>query len=85
MVSATTLYWEFRNVQYRHHGLSRLYDNGFFSEGLGFLIPCISRTPILEGKFLSKSAAYTRANTAMKIRLVVLEFVHANGRTDKQT
>jgi hypothetical protein len=27
------------------------------------LIPCISRIPILEGKFLSKNAAYTRANT----------------------
>jgi hypothetical protein len=66
MVSATTgLYWGFHNILYRRHGLSRLYDNGFFSEDVGyFLIPYISRTPILEGKFLSKSAAYTRANTA---------------------
>jgi hypothetical protein len=66
MVLATNgLYWGFHNIQYRRHGLSRLYDNGFFSEDLGlFLIPCFSRTPILESKFLSKkSAAYTRANT----------------------
>jgi hypothetical protein len=38
-----------------------------------FLIPCISCTPILEGKFLSKSAAYTRANTAT-LRSVFIGF-----------
>jgi hypothetical protein len=56
MVSATNgLYWGFHNLQYRRHGLSRLYDKGFFSEDLGFiLISCISRTPVSEGKFLSK-------------------------------
>jgi hypothetical protein len=55
MVSATNgLCWGFHNIQYRPHGLSRLYDNGFFSEDPGFLIPCINHTPILEGKFLSK-------------------------------
>jgi hypothetical protein len=37
MVSATNgLYWGFHNIQYRRHGLSRLFDNGFFSEDLGF-------------------------------------------------
>jgi hypothetical protein len=37
MVSATNgLYWGFHNIQYRRHGLSRLYDNGFFSEDLVF-------------------------------------------------
>jgi hypothetical protein len=68
MMSATNgLYWGFHNIQYRRHGLSRLYDNGFFSEDLRyFLIPCISRTPILEGKFLSKkSVAYTLINTVV--------------------
>jgi hypothetical protein len=56
MVSATNgLYWGFHDMQYRRRGLSRLCDNGFFSDDLGsFLIPCISRTPVLEGKFLSK-------------------------------
>jgi hypothetical protein len=66
MVSATNgLYCRFHNIQYRRHGLSRLSDNGFFSEDLGFLkIPCISHAPILEGKLLSKkSADYIRANT----------------------
>jgi hypothetical protein len=37
MVSATNgLYWGFHNIQYRRHGLSRLYDNGFFSKDLGY-------------------------------------------------
>jgi hypothetical protein len=75
MVSATNgLCWEFHNIQYRRHGLIRLYDNGFFSEDLGyFLIPCVSRTPILEGKFLSKkSAAYTLANAVNPIRSIFL-------------
>jgi hypothetical protein len=58
-MSATNgLYWAFHNIQYRRHGLSRLYDNGFFSEVTGsffFKIPCISRTTNLEGKFLSKN------------------------------
>jgi hypothetical protein len=54
MVSATNgLYWGFHNMQYRRHGLSRLYDSGFFSEDIGyFLISCISRTQILAGKYL---------------------------------
>jgi hypothetical protein len=34
-----------------------------FSRRIDFLIPCTSRIPILDGKFSSKSAAYTRANT----------------------
>jgi hypothetical protein len=79
MVSATNvLYRGFNSVQYRRRGLSRLYDNGFFSDdrGASFLIPCISRTPILEGKFLSESAAYTRANTenadAVNILIVLI-------------
>jgi hypothetical protein len=66
MVSATnSLYWGFHSIHSRRHGLGSLYDNGFFSEDLGsfFLIPCTRCTPILEGKFSSKSAAYTRANT----------------------
>jgi hypothetical protein len=61
------LYWEFHNIQYRRCGLSRQKDNSFFFlEDLVFLkkihnIPCISRTPILEGKFLSKKCSlYTR-------------------------
>jgi hypothetical protein len=48
-----SLYWKFHNIQYRHRGL--------LSEGHN--IPCTKRTPILEGEFLSKSAAYSRANT----------------------
>jgi hypothetical protein len=37
MLSATNgLYWGFHNIQYRRHGLSRLYGNGFFSEDPGF-------------------------------------------------
>jgi hypothetical protein len=56
MVSAANgLNWGLHNIQYRRHGLSRLYDNGFFSEDLGsFFFFVKSRTPILEGKFLSK-------------------------------
>jgi hypothetical protein len=57
MVSATNgLYWGFHNTQYRRHGLSRLYDNDFFSEDLGNFFKNFvkSRTPILESKFMSK-------------------------------
>jgi hypothetical protein len=36
MVLATNgLCWGCHNIQYRLYGLSRLYDNGFFSEELG--------------------------------------------------
>jgi hypothetical protein len=55
MVSATDgLCWGFHNIQYWRHGLSRLYDSGFFLGGSRFLIPCISRAQIFEGKFLSE-------------------------------
>jgi hypothetical protein len=53
------LYWEFHNIQYRRRGPSRQKDNDFFFGGSSFSNKkkkktCISRTPILEGKFLSK-------------------------------
>jgi hypothetical protein len=42
MVSATNgLYRGIHNIQYRRRGLSRLYDNGFFSENLdSFFLEC---------------------------------------------
>jgi hypothetical protein len=70
MVSATNgLYWGFHNIQYRRHGLSRLYDKGFFSEDLGyfFLNSVCEAQPNFGGKILVKSAAYTRANTVLSI------------------
>jgi hypothetical protein len=66
MVSAANgLYWRLHSIQYRRHRHSRLFDNGFLSEDHGFLIPCASRTPILDGKFLPKCAVYTRANKVL--------------------
>jgi hypothetical protein len=48
---ACGLYWEFHNIQYWRRRLGCQKDN----------IPCISHTPILEGKFLSKKwGLYTR-------------------------
>jgi hypothetical protein len=29
------LYWQFHNIQYRHHGISHLRTNGFFREDVG--------------------------------------------------
>jgi hypothetical protein len=68
MVFATKgLYWGFHNIQYRRHGLSRLYDNGFLSEDLGFFNSVYNPQPNFGGKILvKKSAAYTRANTVIK-------------------
>jgi hypothetical protein len=76
MVSATNgLYWGFHNIQCWRHGLSCLYDNGSFSEDLVFLIPCISCTPILEDKFLSKECGlYTRKYGNLLIISLLLLF-----------
>jgi hypothetical protein len=67
MVSATNgLYWAFHNVQYRRHGLSRLYDNGFFSEDQGSFKKkdfVYEPYPNFGGQIIVKNAAYTRANT----------------------
>jgi hypothetical protein len=68
MVSATNgLYWGFHNIQYRRHGLSRLYDNGFFSEDLGCFKKSVYKPhPNFGGQILfKKSAAYTLANTVI--------------------
>jgi hypothetical protein len=46
-----------------------------FTREKGHNIPCISRTPILEGKLLSKSAAYTLANTVYFFRCFVVVVV----------
>jgi hypothetical protein len=80
---ANGLYWGFHNIQYRGHGLSRLYDNSFLSEDLGFNIPYISRTTILDGKFLSKSAAYTRANTVLLKLVVCRNWRSTNGKRSR--
>jgi hypothetical protein len=60
---------------------SVVYDNGFFSEDLGFLIPFISRIPILEGKFLSKKfGLYTRkyGTHAKAVSALMTGFVKEN-------
>jgi hypothetical protein len=55
MVSAIDgLYWGFHNIQYRRHGLSRPYDNGYFSEDLKFLNSVYKPHPNFGGLILVK-------------------------------
>jgi hypothetical protein len=66
MVSATNgLYWRFHNIQYRRHGLSRLYDNDFFSEDIEpfFKFRVLAAPQISRVNYCQESAAYARANT----------------------
>jgi hypothetical protein len=67
MVSATNgLYWGFHNIKYRRHGLSRLYDNGFFSEDLDYFFykfRVLAAPQFWRVNSCQKIAAYTRANT----------------------
>jgi hypothetical protein len=72
MVSTTSgVYWGFHNIQYWRHGLSRLYDNGFFSEELGYFLKFrVQAAPqFCKADSCQKSAAYIRENTVSEMYL----------------